>query len=177
MEEIRKIVIDFALKQILHQKLSTKISHLTKFYVLWRWNFQGSKVEFDEAKKLSHSVGINLENEWNKGFIKKSGQYISVKGPKDRNYEELKSSDELIDILHYLLILWEKGEKDKMLEKIKDKYGESEIIYRVAQAISQSLPNESREKKLIDGFLSGKERIKESIKESKSQDKIDRWTK
>ena len=31
-------------------------------------------------------------------------------------------------------------------------YGESEAFYRVAQAISETLPIESREKKLLDGF-------------------------
>jgi len=35
----------------------------------------------------------------------------------------------------------------------------------VAQAIAETLPNESKEKKLLEGFLSGKEKIKEEIKE------------
>jgi len=83
----------------------------------------------------------------------------------------------MIDNLHYILLLWEKGNNDLILERIKEKYGGSEVLFRVAQAISQSLTNDDKEKKLLDGFLSGRERIKESIKEAKSQDKIDRWTK
>lgn len=38
-------------------------------------------------------------------------------------------------------------------------YGESEAFYRVAQAASETLPNESKEKKLLDGFLAGRERL------------------
>ena len=34
----------------------------------------------------------------------------------------------------------------------------------MAQAISETLPNESKEKKLLDGFLSGKEKLKDEVK-------------
>ncbi|MHA1150394.1 MAG: DUF1156 domain-containing protein [Promethearchaeota archaeon] len=177
LEDIRKIVINYAIHQILHNGFSEKISGLTRFYILWRWNYQDLKLDFDEAKKLAHAVGISLEKEWNKGFIKKNGKYISLLGPKQRKIEDIEKSEELIDIIHYLLLLWELERKDEMTEIISRVIGEEEIIYRISQAISQSLPNNNKEKKLIDGFLSGKERIKESIKESRSQDKIDRWTK
>lgn len=49
-------------------------------------------------------------------------------------------------------------------------FGKSEAFYRVAQAISESLAKtspESREKKLLDGFLGGKERIKSEITRTK----------
>jgi len=38
-------------------------------------------------------------------------------------------------------------------------------FYKVAQAISETLPNESKEKKLLDGFLSGKDKLMSEIKE------------
>jgi len=177
LEDIRLIVTNFALKQILHENFYTEVASLTRFYLLWRWNFQDLSIEFDEAKKLAQSVGIDLEKEWNKGFIKKSGKYIKILGPKERKIEKLEQSEDMIDNLHYILLLWEKGNNDLILERIKEKYGGSEVLFRVAQAISQSLTNDDKEKKLLDGFLSGRERIKESIKEAKSQDKIDRWTK
>ena len=145
--------------------------------MLWRWNFQELSIEFDEAKKLAQSVAIDLEKEWNKGFIKKKGKLIKILGPKERKLEKLVGSEDMIDILHYVLLLWEGGNNNLIIEKLKQKYGDSEVLFRVAQAISQSLSNDSKEKKLLDGFLSGRERIKESIKDVKSQDKLDRWTK
>ncbi|MBI2471057.1 MAG: hypothetical protein HYV59_07425 [Planctomycetes bacterium] len=42
-------------------------------------------------------------------------------------------------------------------------YGKSEAFYRVAQAISETLPNENKEKKRLDGFLVGRERLREEI--------------
>lgn len=64
---------------------------------------------------------------------------------------------ELIDILHAILLYWEKSKRDEMVELLKDSgYGKSEAFYRVAQAISETLPNESKEKKLLDGFWQAK---------------------
>ena len=42
----------------------------------------------------------------------------------------------------------------------------------MAQAVSECLPNESKEKKLLDGFLSGRERLKEEIKKDSGQTKL-----
>ena len=177
LEEIRTISTNFAVKQILHNGFAGEISPLTRFYVLWRWNYQEAKVPFDEARKLSQSFSVNLEKEWNKGFIIKEKEFIKVIGPKERQLKDLEDSKELIDVLHYVLLLWEKGEKDRLLKKLSEGYGNSEAFYRVAQAVSQTLSNESKEKKLLDGFLAGKEKIKEEVKSSARQDKLGRWTK
>jgi len=50
-------------------------------------------------------------------------------------------------------------------------YGENDAFYRVAQAISETLPNDSKEKKLLDGFLSGKDRLILEIKDTKENAK------
>ena len=127
---------------------------------------------FDDARKLAQSSGINLENEWNKGFIKKTKGVISILGPQDRNIEDLKSSGELIDVLHYTLILWKLGERDNMKKLLSvTGYGKKESFYKVAQAISETLPNESNEKKLLDGFLSGKDKIIKEIKQMKGRER------
>jgi len=74
-------------------------------------------------------------------------------------------SDELIDVLHATLILWKEGNKEKMKKILTGSgWGRKDIFYRVAQAISGTLPLESKEKKLLDGFLSNKEKIISEIK-------------
>ena len=50
--------------------------------------------------------------------------------------------------------------------------GNKDAFYRVAQAISETLPLESREKKLLDGFLSGKEKIITEIKDMSQQRRL-----
>jgi len=174
LEDVRHIATDFAVRQILHNGFSGEISDLTRFYVLYRWNYGEAKVEFDEARKLAQSCSIDLSKEWSKGgFIRKDKEFIKVIGPQERQLEQLKNSTQLIDILHSVLLLWEKGRRDEMVKLLnRSGYGMGEAFYRVAQAISETLPIESKEKKLLDGCLSGRERLREEIRKEAIQRRL-----
>ncbi|RLB32419.1 MAG: DNA methylase [Deltaproteobacteria bacterium] len=164
LEDVRKIATEFAVRQILHNGFTGEISDLTRFYVLYRWNYGHAKVHFDEARKLAASCGIDIAREWNHGFISKQKEFIRVLGPSERNASELKNPEELIDVLHAVLRYWEKGKRSEMVELLTTSgFGRSEAFYRVAQAIAETLPDESKEKKLLDGFLAGRERLKDEI--------------
>ena len=166
LDYLREIVTDYAVRQILHNGIAAELSPLTRFYILWRWTYGEAKVHFDDARKLAQSTGIDLEKVWNKGFIKKEREFIRATGPQDRKLEELEDSDELIDVLHRVLLLWKSGRKEDMKKVLRETgYGDKESFYRVAQTISETLPIESREKKLLDGFLSGKNKLMDEIKD------------
>jgi len=174
LDDVRDIATDYAVRQILHNGFGGEISDLTRFYVLYRWNYGEAKVIFDDARKLAQSCGIDLANEWNRGgFIKKEKEFIKVLGPQDRQLDELKNSPELIDVLHGTLLLWEKGNRGDMVKLLgKSNFGKGEAFYRVAQAISETLPIESREKKLLDGFLAGRERLREEVRKEAQQRRL-----
>jgi len=174
LQDVRKIATDYAVRQILHNGFSGEISDLTRFYVLYRWNYGEARVEFDEARKLAQSCSIDLAREWNHGgFIRKEKEFIRVVGPQERQLEELKNSTELIDVLHSVLLLWEKGRRGEMVKLLhKSGYGTGEAFYRVAQAVSETLPIESKEKKLLDGFLAGKERLKDEVRKEATQGRL-----
>lgn len=174
LEYVRELVTEYAIKQILHNGISEELSPLTRFYILWRWTYGDSKVPFDDARKLAQSVGIDLEKEWNRGFIRKSGEFVEVLGPQSRKLEEIGDTYEMIDVLHKVLLLWKAGMKEEMKKILRETgYGQRETFYRVAQAISETLSQDSKEKKLLDGFLSGKDKlIGEIIKEDKKQWRI-----
>lgn len=199
LEDVRKIATDYAVHQILHNGFAGEISDLTRFYVLYRWDFGEAKVHFDEARKLATSCGIDLASEWNKNrFIKKEKEFIRVLGPHERQdigdwglgigIGKLNSqspishtqspishlpSPALIDVLHAVLLLWEKGKKDDMIKLLRETgYGESEAFYRVAQAISETLPKDSKEKKLLDGFLAGRERVREEVRKASNKERL-----
>ncbi len=166
LDDVRRIATDYAVHQILHNGFAGEISDLTRFYVLYRWNYGESKVKFDEARKLAQSCSIDLSKEWSgQGFIKKDKEFISVLGPQDRKIDDVRTSSELIDVLHSVLLLWEKSKRNEMVTLLQDSgYGKGEAFYRVAQAISETLPIESKEKKLLDGFMAGRERLREEIR-------------
>ena len=167
LDDVREIATDYAVRQILHNGFAGEISDLTRFYVLYRWEYGEARVPFDEARKLAQSCGVDLEREWNKkGFVVKEKQFIRVIGPQTRTLDDLSHTGELIDVLHHILLLWEKSQRDEMLGVLRGSgFGDSEAFYRVAQAISETLPIESREKKLLDGFLAGRERVREDIRQ------------
>jgi len=173
LDEVRKIVTDYAVRKVLHNGFSEDISDLTRFYVLFRFNFRNARVHFDEAKKIALGCNIDLSLEWNRrGFIRKQAGFIKILGPQERKLEEIEDDKELIEVLHKTLLLWEKGKNDEYLLLLKETgFGKSEAFYRVAQAISEVLSKDDKEKKLLDGFLSGKERIKEELIKEKPEEK------
>ncbi|OQA16444.1 MAG: hypothetical protein BWY64_02556 [bacterium ADurb.Bin363] len=60
-----------------------------------------------------------------------------------------------------------------MIELLKETgYGKSEAFLRVAQAISETLPLDSKEKKLPGGFLAGRERLSQELKKDTGQGKL-----
>ena len=169
LDDVREIATDYAVRQILHNGFAGEISDLTRFYVLWRWEYGETRVHFDEARKLAQSCGVDLSQEWNgKGFIVKEKAFIRILGPQSRKVDDLEDGGELVDVLHHVLLLWEKSQRDEMLSVLAQSgYGDSEAFYRVAQAISETLPIESREKKLLDGFLAGRERVRGEMRQGR----------
>jgi len=174
LDDVREIATDYAVHQILHDGFAGEITDMTRFYVLWRWNYGAAKLPFDEARKLAQSCGIDLANEWNRHrFIKKEKEFIRVLGPQERQLDELRNSAELIDVLHGVLLLWEKSDRSEMVKLLqRSGYGRGEVFYRVAQAISETLPIENKEKKLLDGFLAGRERLREEIRKEAEQRRL-----
>ena len=174
LQDVRLIVTDFAVRQILHNGFAGEISDLTRFYVLFRWNYGAARVQFDEARKLAQSCGIDLAREWHRpGFIKKEKEFIRVLGPQDRRQDAFKNPTEFIDVLHKVLLLWEKSQRNEMVTLLQQTgYGQREAFYRVAQAISECLPNDNKEKKLLDGFLSGRERLKNEMQKELKQERL-----
>jgi hypothetical protein len=181
LEDVRRVATDYAVHQILRNGFSGEITDLTRFYVLWRWNYGGAKVAFDEVRKLAQSCSIDLGNEWNRpGFIRKEKEFVRVLGPHEREFARQKEmlngvgaggTTELIEVLHRVLLLWEKGKSTEMVQLLRDSgFGEREAFYRVAQAVSETLPIENKEKKLLDGFLAGRERLRGEVRKHEQRE-------
>ncbi len=164
LDDVRKIVTDYAVKQVLHNGFSAEIKPMTRLYVLWRWAYGDTIVDFDDARKLGQSVGIDIAQEWNKGFIRKDKEFIELVGPDRRTLDELEGSTELIDVLHQVLLLWKMGKPDDVTKVLRESgYGRSDTFYRIAQAVSESLPNQSKERKLLEGFLAGRGELRKTL--------------
>jgi len=174
LQDVRTIATDYAVRQILHNGFSGEVSDLTRFYVLWRWNYGDVRVQFDEARKLAQSCGVDLAREWTRnGFVRKEKEFVRVLGPQHRQLDDLDNPQDMIDVLHRVLLLWEQGKREAMVETLaRSPYGRTEAFYRVAQAISETLPNDNKEKKLLDGFLAGRERIRDEVNGVERQQRL-----
>ncbi|MCX7611495.1 MAG: DNA methylase, partial [Ignavibacterium sp.] len=161
LEDVRIIVTDYAVKKILQNGFASRISNLTRFYVLCRWEFKLAKIPFDEANKIAHSCHLELAEYFTKNtFIKKEKEFVTILGPQDRDIEDLEGSDELIDVLHLAVKLWEKNKRDELQKHLnKTGFAKNDSFYRVAQAIAEILPNDSKEKRLLEGFLNLRDKI------------------
>ncbi|NSW83681.1 MAG: DUF1156 domain-containing protein [Syntrophothermus sp.] len=160
LDFIRKTVSEYALTKILKDSHLGGIDAETRFYLLWRWTYNGAKVLFDEARKLASAVGIELTQYWNNGFIKKEKEFISVLGPKERGTRFLEKTkfDNMVDVLHACLILWEKNQRQKITEILTSTgHLHNNDFWQVAQALSEVLPPGDKEKQMLQGFLYGRE--------------------
>jgi putative DNA methylase len=176
LQDVRTIATDYAVRQILQDGFTGEVSDLTRLYVLWRWNYGEARVPFDEGRKLAQSCGVDLAREWGRGgFVRKEKEFMRLLGPQQRKLDDLEDARELIDVLHRVLRLWEKGRREEIVQtlKVSQTFRVSpEAFFRVAQAVSETLPNESKEKKLLDGFLAGRERVREEVGRAGQQRKL-----
>ena len=194
LDLVRKTVSEYALTKILKNPQLGDIDKETRFYILWRWTYNRAEVHFDDARKLAQAVGIELTEKWGKGFVKKENEYISVLTPteRDKNFLEKKKFENMIDVLHACLIYWHQNNKKAITEILEETgYLNNNTFWQVAQALSDILPEEKddednnkkgkkdkkdkeiSEKKLLQGFLYGKESYKKAkTKSDKYQNRL-----
>ena len=165
IEEIRELAADFTLNHIIKDGSCGELTPLTRFYILYRWNYGRATIDFDEGRKLAASTGVYL-TKIKSGFIRIQGGKMKLLGPEDRtqNYD-----DELIDVLHLAARLWSEGERDELQDLLtRTGYGVNENFYRVAQAIIEFLPS-CKEKQWLEGLILNKEAIIKSLREKQEQ--------
>ena len=143
-------------------------TQLTRFYLRWRWEYGEKTVIFNDARELALSLGIELTEEWGEGsFIQQEKTNVCVLGPHEREISDVSSSEELIDILHHALLLWRSGNRDAMIQCLsKEDIGLNELIWNVAQQISNALPSDSQERQWLEGWLADQETIQREIGET-----------
>jgi hypothetical protein len=94
---------------------------------------------------------------------------VRVLGPQARQMDDIlaavRSRRELIDVLHAAVRMWEDRRLGDPVELLAETgLGLSDAFYRVGQAVAETLPAESKEKKLLEGFLAGRERVRSAVR-------------
>jgi len=176
LDEVRQIVTDYALSQILHGAKTGQIDAETRFYVLWKWSYGDAKVPADEAFKLAQAFGIGTEQMWDRtGVLIKQGENIQAlpieKRMRIRDLGEPNadgSPASLIDVLHRCCAYRQKGDAAGLAEFLgRSGHARNESLWRVAQAISEVLPEGDKEKQLLQGLLNQRDRVETAIRQER----------
>jgi adenine-specific DNA methylase len=154
LDEVRKIVTDYSLHQILHDGQLGSIDDMTRFYVLWRWAYGNADVPFDDARKLAQALGAEPDELLSKkGMLNKKGDKVSMFEPWDRKDEYLGEPKHgmpapMVDVIHRACKLIDKNEDiSKFIEE--SGYAKDESIKKVIQAIAEILPEGDKERRLL----------------------------
>jgi adenine-specific DNA methylase len=170
LEEVRRIVVDYALRRVLERigadaQAMGGIDPTTRFYLLWRWTFGGSKVKvpFDDALRLARPTGVELaEARSQRGVLRAEKDKVRVIGPQDRasdrRFLEQNRHTTLVDALHRAVVAWRVNDS-AMLAQLQAMYGNSQVFWWVAQAIAEVLPQDDEKRKLLHGFLQLRQRF------------------
>jgi len=176
LDEVRGIVTDYALSQILHGARTGQIDPETRFYVLWQWSYGGAKAPADEAFKLAQAIGIPTETMWDRtGVLEKSGENVQavsiakrmrIKDLGDPNVDGTPAS--IIDALHRCCAYRDKSDSAGLAEFLaRSGHGRNHALWTVAQAISEVLPDGDKEKQLLQGLLNQRDGIERAMSEGK----------
>ena len=138
---------------------------LTRFYLRWRREYGEKSVVFNDARELALSLGIELTEEWGEGsFIRQERTNVRVLGPQEREQTDHSKSQELIDVLHHALLLWRLGNRAEMIQRLsKDGIGLNELIWNIAQQISDALPTDNQERQWLEGWLADRDTIQREV--------------
>jgi putative DNA methylase len=159
LELIRQTITDYVIKQIFHNGIAQVLSALTRFYVLWRWAYGSSAVNYDDARKLAQGLGIELGKSRN--FIRIEKDKVRLLGPTDRRIEEIESQREkdMIDVIHWVLLLWSKNQRERLKEVLSTTgYGDKDYFIEPPKLSARFYRRETMKKDCLRGFW---QRVKE----------------
>jgi len=177
LDLVQETVADYALDRILNTSTALSagshrqvgnVDPATRYYILHRWAYGAAKVPFDDAMRLAMALGAEVETLMGRrGLLKQSGETVTLLGPRERrDVRDLGLSGRsgqpapVIDVLHRAVTLWEKGDRITLVEFLAEATrGREEQVRVVAQTLADVLPEDDREKRLLEGFLAGQESL------------------
>jgi putative DNA methylase len=159
LQHVREVVARFALERILHHAAQAgSVDAPTRFYLLYRWTYNHARVPYDEARKLAQAVGVELASlTGSHGLVVRDKEDVRVPTPieraKDSRFLKRESFTSMIDALHAACVLWSKNAQTVLEDLLSTTYGSNEAFWQVAQAIAEVLPENDKERQMLQGLL------------------------
>ena len=163
LTEVRRIVTDFALGQVLHGASTEALDEWTRYYLMHKDYFGTEDAPVGECILLAQGYGVSLDDlrAANIGILKKmrSGNALKLLGHTERTsdrvgYTHTSGRIPIIDMIHRVMKLWDAGERAEINTYFHE-HGlqENSLFKAVVQALIETSPQGSSERSLLETLI------------------------
>ncbi|MCY3550004.1 MAG: DUF1156 domain-containing protein [Candidatus Poribacteria bacterium] len=163
LTEVRRMVTDFALGQILHGASTEALDEWTRYYLMHKDYFRTENAPVGECILLAQGYGVPLDDlrAAQTGILKKasSGNALKLLGHTERTsdrigYAHTSGKIPMIDMIHKVMKLWDAGESAQINAYFHE-YGlqENPLFKAVVQALIETSPQGSSERSLLETLI------------------------
>lgn len=161
LREVRRLVADFALGQILKGRSTEGLDEWTGYYLMHRNYFGLADAPVGECILYSQGYGLDLNDlRGPRGFLTKaSGSDVRLAKWHERTRDDLGEARPdgglpMIDVLHRLMHLWGAGNLDALNDYAAEKgLRHNDLFWEVAQAVLEMADPKSRERTLLEAVV------------------------
>ena len=163
LTEVRRMVTDFALGQILHGTSTEALDEWTRYYLMHKDYFGTENAPVGECILLAQGYGVSLDDlsAAQIGILKKAGSGNARKllGHTERTsdrigYPHTSGRIPMIDMIHRIMKLWDANES-AYINAYFHEHGlqENPLFTAVVQALIETSPQGSSERSLLETLI------------------------
>ena len=163
LTEVRRMVTDFALGQILHGASTEALDEWTRYYLMHKDYFGTENAPVGECILLAQGYGVSLDDlrAAQTGFLKKvsSGSALKLLGHAERTsdrigYAHTSGRIPMVDRIHRVMKLWDAGESAQINAYFHEHgFQENALFKAVVQALIETSPQGNSERSLLETLI------------------------
>ena len=163
LTEVRRVVTDFALGQILHGASTEALDEWTRYYLMHKDYFGTENAPVGECILLAQGYGVSLDDlrAAQTGFLKKasSGSALKLLGHAERISDRIGHAHTsgripMIDIIHRVMKFWDANESAQINAYFHE-HGlqENPLFKTIVQALIETSPQGASERSLLETLI------------------------
>ena len=163
LTEVRRMVTDFALGQILHGTSTEALDEWTRYYLMHKDYFGTENAPVGECILLAQGYGVPLDDLRDRhiGILKKvsSGNALKLLGHTERTsdrigYAHTSGRIPMIDMIHRVMKLWQESDSAHINAYFHE-HGlqENPLFKAVVQALIETSPQGSSDRSLLETLI------------------------
>ena len=163
LNEVRRIVTDFALGKVLGGTSTEALDEWTRYYLMHKDYFGTENAPVGECILLAQGYGVPLDDlrAAQTGILKKvsSGSALKLLGHTERTsdrigYAHTSGRIPMIDMIHRIMRLWDAGEREQINAYFHEHGLQENALFKaVAQALIETSPQGSGERSLLETLI------------------------